>query len=488
MKTLSVILLWIYIIPAGLYSQSPENEDLGKLFIEALNSDSQSYQKELASRIYSKSVINSDGYDKILGMLYQLRKDFAPSEFHHSEINSNLNSNSNSGDSKIIMHVYAKKEGSLMWSDFQFYLEPEPPHKISKLVFIAEVSEPVNLPNGSVNQKETLDWLDAYVQKLNSDTDLSGSILIAKGNDILFEKYFGFSDVERNIPVSASTLFNIASGGKMLTALCIAKLVEDGKIKYSDKLSDYIVGFIKSKDKEFAGNVTIHNLLSHTSGIGEYWNDNTDEEVFRATSINDHLKIVLQTGFESTPGSGFEYRNSNYILLGAIIEKLSGMSYYDFVQKEIFDPAGMASTGFFNYGSTGLAIPLARTDGEINWTEAEHGIKGSSAGGAYSNVRDILKFSNALRNDLIVSRDTFKELIKVQNTGFDSQMKYGYGFIPEKYELENSYGHGGTAAGVNFEFRYFPQQDITLVVFSNQNNGAYDDLKRNSIKLISGMR
>jgi CubicO group peptidase (beta-lactamase class C family) len=115
-------------------------------------------------------------------------------------------------------------------------------------------------------------------------------------------------------------------------------------------------------------------------------------------------------------------------------------------------------------------------------------VRGSSAGGAYTRAVDMLKFSNSLRNYSLVSGATLKNMTTAKNSGLDAGEEYGYGFIIQKTGQETTYGHGGTSQGVNFEFRYFPGQKITLVVFSNQNNGAYDDLKRNTIKLISGAR
>jgi CubicO group peptidase (beta-lactamase class C family) len=383
------------------------------------------------------------------------------------------------------MHIYAKQPDAVMWKDFQMRLEPEPPHKLKSTGFIAEVSEPVTLPNGSIEQKETLDWLSNYLETLKSEYDLYGSILIAKGNKILFEEYYGFADADKKIPITNKTLFNVASGGKMFTALCIAKLVEMNKLSYEDKITKYLKGF---NDESKADNITIHHLLSHTSGIAEYWTGQNDNAVYSATSINDHLQLVLESGFDFEPGTAYQYCNSNFILLGAIIEKVTGKSFYDFVQETVFNPADMKQSGYFNHASVNTAIPLARGENETEWIEAVHGIKGSSGGGAYSNVNDVLKFSNALRNNLIVSKETLKNMISVKNNKMVVTEDYGYGFIIQKFDDELSYGHGGTAKGVNFEFRYFPNSDITFVIFCNQDNGAYDDLKKNAIKLISGDR
>ena len=325
------------------------------------------------------------------------------------------------------------------------------------------------------------------METLKSEYDLYGSILIAEGDKILFEEYYGYADEEKKIPITNRTLFNVASGGKMFTALCISKLVDMNKLKYEDKITKYLNGFA---DSTKASNITIHHLLSHTSGISEYWSGQNDKFVHSATSINDHLTLVYKSGFDFEAGIAYQYCNSNYILLGAIIENVTGKSFYDFVQETIFNSAEMNSSGYFNYALTNCAIPLTRGENETEWVEAVHGIKGSSAGGAYSNTTDILKFSIALQNNKIVSKKTFKNMTNPKNSGIKEPMDfdYGYGFILSNSVQEASYGHGGTTDGVNFEFLYFPRSDITLIIFCNQNNGAYDDLKKNTIKLITGYR
>ena len=136
-----------------------------------------------------------------------------------------------------------------------------------------------------------------------------------------------------------------------------------------------------------------------------------------------------------------------------------------------------------------IVSPLIRSEEKDKWVEVERGKgKGSSAGGSFSNVGDMLKFSFALRSGFIISKETLKNMIAVKNNNMAATEDYGYGFILMNSAQELSYGHGGTAKGANFEFRYFPKYDITLVIFSNQDNGAFDDLKRNAIKLITGDR
>jgi CubicO group peptidase (beta-lactamase class C family) len=482
MNTFSKIFFFLIFFSIILFPQNT-TDDFGGLFIKAINSNSEPEQKEIISNIFSQSAIDEIGLERLVGLVGQLHTNYAPLEYHHSET---LSFNKPEGAS-YIMHIYAKHPGAIMWNDFQMRLDPELPHKFKTIRFIAEVSEPVTLPNGSIENKETLEWLSNYLKQLKSEYDLYGSILIAKGDNILLEKYYGYEDVGKKIPITNKTLFNVASGGKMFTALCIAKLVEENKLKYDDKITKYLSGF---SDQTNAEKITIHNLLSHTSGIAEYWTDENDKAVYSATNINDYLKLVYKSGFDFDAGTKYQYCNSNYILLGAIIEKVTGKSFYNFVQETIFNPAGMNSSGYINHASPNTAMPLTRGTNGADWIEAEHGIKGSSAGGAYSNVEDILKFSDALKNDKIISQKSLVKMITPKNNAVKEAMdfEYGYGFILSKSAQEISYGHGGTAQGVNFEFRYFPRTDVTFVVFCNQNNGAYDDLKKNTVKLITGER
>lgn len=489
MKTLPFIFTFIFCLSNLSYTQHPtkltdknsQEQDIGSLFVEGVNTISAARQKELVPKVFSKALIDSKGVDALQQLLAKFHNSYAPLEYHHSEIKQR-----NVVGSNILMHLYAKKQGAVMYQDFQFYLENLISKKINKLMFIAEVSEPISLPNGSIDQKETIDWLNSYVEKLNNEYDLSGCLLIAQGDQVLYEKGFGFADVDRKKKLNSNSLFSMASGGKMFTALAIAKLVEENRISYSDKITKYISGF---SDNSMADNISIHHLLSHTSGVAQYWWGQESEEFKNAKTINDHLKMVLNVGITKEAGVEYEYNNSNFILLGAIIEKVTGKDYFVIINELVFQKARMKASGFFSKERKDLVTPFLRS--KVNtkeWVSAIPGNgKGSSAGGSYTSAMEMLKFSMALKKELIVSKSSLATMVSQQNT-ISKDEQYGYGFILEKYDNQISYGHGGTSKGVNFEFRYFPSLDITLVVFSNQDNGAYDDLKRNTIKLITGAR
>jgi CubicO group peptidase (beta-lactamase class C family) len=271
----------------------------------------------------------------------------------------------------------------------------------------------------------------------------------------------------------------------MFTALAISQLVAAEKLTYQDSL---IKSFPDFPRREFAEMATIHHLLSHTSGIGEFWTDEYEKHRHEIKTLQDYLPWIYQAGINFEPGKEFHYSNSNFLLAGLIIEQASGTDYYDYVRQNIYQPLGMtASDSYFrDDGKAGLAAPLKR-EGQ-GWVVANQGLRGSSAGGGYSTTRDMLKFVRGLVAGKILSKESLNTLLTSKTRGLSEAFDYGYGFTLSNVGNVPAYGHGGITSGVNFELRYFPQLDITLVLFCNQDNGAYDDLRKNIIKLITAAR
>lgn len=456
---------------------------LGSRFIEAVNSGDAALQEAIAKEVYAPAALEKIGVQRLVAHFQNLHQRYAPLGYHHSD---QLEFAKPSGTT-YVLHIYARKQGEVMWADFQFYLEPSPPHRIDQMVFVAEVAEPIALPNGSIEQRETLDWLNGYIEKLERENELSGSILIKKGSKTLFEKHWGTAD-EAGRAIDRSTLFGLASGSKMFTALAVLQLEERGKLKVSDPLTKYFPDF---PNRAWAEKTTLHHLLSHTSGIGEYWTSKNEPVMMTLTDWHQYLPLIYKEGFKHEPGTESAYSNSNFMLLGKVIELASDEDFYTYVEKNILQKAGMASSGYFDQADPKLPIaqPFARKEGG-GWQPARRVKKGkgSPAGGCISNATDMDLFCKALKNNELISPTTLKKMTTDYNVGMKDAQPYGYGFILERYGQEATFGHGGTAGGVNFEFRYFPRMDIALLVFNNQNNGAYDDLKRNTLKLISGVR
>ena len=458
-------------------------EDQGRQLVEAINTGDEARRTRIVREVFLAASLAEGREPTVLAQLGRLRADLGTLEFHHAEAVAF----GDGASARVSLHVYAKSGKDGGWRDLQLRLDPTPPHRIQNLVFIASVTEPVYLPNGDVTSAETLEWLGGYIDKLAAEDDLSGGLLLAHGDDILFEREFGFADTARRHPLTPATRFSLASGGKMFTAVAIASLVEQGALHFTDTLDKVLPAVAK---EPFASRITLAHLLSHTSGIGEYWNADYEAHARDLGTLSDFLPFVLDAGIDFPAGEQFRYSNSNYILLGLVLEAVTGRTYDEVLAERVRDPADMKESGLlrFDDADPGQAVRFVR-DGK-RWAPVPGGGRGSSAGGALATTHDMLRFARALAGGRLVSKSMLAEMTTSRTAGLPaSSMAYGYGFeIGTSPRETGSFGHGGIARGVNFELRYFPESDITLIAFSNQDNGAYDDLRKNTTRLVTGER
>jgi len=385
------------------------------------------------------------------------------------------------------LHVFARSGADGRWRDFQIELAPDPPHRLARLIFVADVAEPVYLPNGEIKDPSTLEWLHGYVDRLAADEDLSGALLIAAGDSVIFERYFGSADSARSVPCSNRTRFNLGSGNKMFTALAIALLVAEGRLSFETTLDRF---FPDHPEPDWARRATVGSLLSHTSGAAEYWTAETAAELRALSTMGEIRDLIWRAGVDFAPGEGCRYSNSNYVLAGLIVEAVSGQDYHEFVRERIYAPCGLTDTDTFVMDGTVPDLAMQLTGRPGAWIPAEHGRRGSAAGGGFSTPRDILRFSRALLRGEIVAPSMLAEMTRSHTAQIaECDLDAGYGFLLEKSPGGvRSFGHGGIARGVNFEYRYYPAFDITLVAFSNQDNRAYDTLPQTASRLITGDR
>ena len=329
-------------------------------------------------------------------------------------------------------------------------------------------------------EQEILSFLQKHTKKAVAKDHFSGVVLFAKGDKILFQEAHGLTDRETNRANTLNTKFNLASASKMFTAVAIAQLYEEGKLSLSDPIGKFLdTAWISS---DVGTRVKVEHLLLHTAGFGMYW-----DEFFKykdsLLTINDFQKIVSDTlAFE--PGSKFEYSNTGFILLGAIIEKITGQSYDDYIQKHIFDPCGMQSTGLFRQDQLkeDMAVGYFRDEedkGKLKNNLHLHGLKGASAGGGWSTASDMHRFLLALRSDKLIKKQT-RELFWTPSPCYAG---YAYGF-----QLSQEWvGHTGGFPGIEAFIHYFPQPDYVLIILSNYYDSAvplYDDTEKFLTELI----
>jgi CubicO group peptidase (beta-lactamase class C family) len=318
---------------------------------------------------------------------------------------------------------------------------------------------------------EFVQELDAYLET-NTEKDLfSGVVLVAREGKPIFKKAFGMADRERNISNQMNTRFCIGSMNKMFTAVAIAQLVEQGKLSYDDLIGKYLgAEWILP---EVGEKVKISHLLSHTSGIAEFLTDEliiSSADIYR--TLEDHKPIVNALSLTFEPGTRWAYCNTGFVLLGAIIEKVSGKNYPDYIKEHIYGPADMDNTIDFDRNKTlpNLAMGYNKIlgEGKAIWRKTAFAgkINGSPSGGGFSTVDDLLRFAEALRLDLLISSES-KELLMSVKPGLSS-MDYGYGFIIESSsKLGRVVGHGGVNFGVSSNFRMFVDKGYTMIILSN---------------------
>jgi CubicO group peptidase (beta-lactamase class C family) len=377
-----------------------------------------------------------------------------------------------------LVFVYCKHAKGGAWQNYQFRVAAADAHRL-QLVFRAVAIEPVEPPDAALASAETRRWLDGLESRLEAQQPFSGVAVVRSRGTEAFRVVKGVADAAKSLPVTRDTRFGMASGSKMFTAVAILQLAQAGKLSLTDPLVKHLPRF---PNQDFAKRATIHQLLTHTAGAGNYWDDAYEKEWDRITELPQMLPFVL-AHLEASPPTEPSYSNSGFILLGLVVEAVSGQSYYDYVRKHVLDPAGMRATGFPVRGDStpGAALPYEpeMDAGAVKpgvYVPVTLGARGSSAGGASTTVDDLLRFVEALRGGVLLD-DAHLELMTrghVPYGGVDSW--YGYGTIVDKDRGVLSWGHGGMARGTQFELKVYAERDAVLVVMSNYNTIAGPEL------------
>ena len=310
--------------------------------------------------------------------------------------------------------------------------------------------------------------IDRKLDELAQKDEFSGVALIAKGGAPVWQKAYGMQDREKKIPVNLETRFRLGSMPKMFTSVAIAQLVEAGKLRFTDNLADVWPDY---PNKDVAQKVTIHHLLTHTSGLGDIFGPAFFEKKDALRDLADYLPLFVDKPLQFQPGSKWSYSNAGYIVLGLIVEKLSGQSYYDYVQQHIYEPAGMMNSG--NTPKTeqpeNLAIGYTKfRSAELAPNFETLPYRGMSAGGGESNAGDLLRFASALRSYKLLSRE-MTELIttgKVEDQP-GSGGKYAYGFGERIVDGRRFVGHNGGAPGMNAELSMLWNEGYDVIVLAN---------------------
>lgn len=325
--------------------------------------------------------------------------------------------------------------------------------------------------------------IEEVIEELQSKVDFSGVVILQNGDGHAETASFGYANRTDLLKNSLETRFGIASGCKLFTAIAICQLVEEGRLTFDTRLKDCL----DIEFPSFSEEITIHHLLTHTSGIPDYFDedvmDNFEElwikrPMYHIRSLKDFLPMFQNEKMKSTPGESFHYNNAGYILLGLIVEQASGMEFTEYVQERIFNKAGMIDSGYFSFDALPSNTALGYIDlPDGSWKTNIYSlpVKGGSDGGAYVTVEDMSKLWKALFSQLLLSEETLHKLLtpQVNETGY-----YGYGvWIKKQDDQIQKYHVMGYDPGVSFHSAYYPASKTIAVVCSNKSSGAFDIMK-----------
>ncbi len=358
-----------------------------------------------------------------------------------------------------------KEKDSDQFARITVEVEPEAPHRITKMDLWA-IRRPAEFAIPRVSENEAVVSLKQHLETDTAADRFSGAALVAKNGKIIFSGAYGLADREKKTPNQLNTQFRIGSMNKMFTAVSILQLVQAGKIQLNDPFGKYLTDYA---NKDASSKVTIHQLLTHTGGTGDIFGPDFDARRLELRTLQDYVKLYEKRPLLFEPGSRWEYSNFGFILLGAVIEKVSGQSYYDYVREHVFKPAGMDSTASLAEDQT---VPRRSVGymkpGPGPWKPNTDTLpyRGTSAGGGYSTVEDLYAFATALEAHKLLDAEHTKLLVtgKVDTPGGG---KYAYGFDEHDESGMMCYGHGGGAPGMNGDLKICPPAGYVIAVLAN---------------------
>ncbi len=327
---------------------------------------------------------------------------------------------------------------------------------------------PIILITGCTMSNE--EKIDEIFNEYNKPDMPGAAVMVVKNGEIIFEKGYGLSNVEKNQPVTGATNFRLASVTKQFTAMAILMLIDRGQLKLETTLKE-----IFPKFPDYGKNIKIKNLLQHTSGLIDY-EDLISDTVTVQVKDKDVLDLIMQT--DSTyfqPGSQHRYSNTGYALLALTVEKISGKQFRDFLRDNIFQPLGMDNTVAFEKNinevkNRALGYSIKNNIVELTDQSTTSAVLGD--GGIYSSLNDLYKWDQALYTGKLIDKKYLDESWTRGMTTNGVEFPYGFGWRLEKYhDIEVVYHTGSTRGFRNIIYR-MPEKKFTIVILTNRDAGS----------------
>jgi D-alanyl-D-alanine carboxypeptidase len=443
-------------------------------FVQALNSNDNSQIEEFIKTSHHPQVLAQVPMSALVARWLTVHAQSGPVE---PKVFKSLSANT--------AIVWTRGSVTQIWVGFQFFFEKQEPHRIT---MIARDSGPMAPPEfrlaratspGSLARKMTL-----YLDAIQRGGYFSGSILIAHNGKPILRRGIGMANSSAAIPNRPDTIYNIASLSKMFASVAVAQLVEKGLVSYNDPLSK----FIPEYPKHIADQVTIHNLLTHTSGIELDDIPEFNARLRAARSVKDFIDAQIEffpkiEGFKDFKRPvDFNYSNEGYALLARIVEVASGDDYYAYLEKNILHRAKMTNTIYRhepNVPTSSVATGYTNQDPKTGATQLgpmrevrilDVGFAAPS-GGLHSTVDDLLRFSNGLIDAKFLSKQA-SSLLWQPHVREANGRSYGYGFSVVESEAGERIGHSGANMGFSSRFDHYPKSGYTVIVLSNRDRAA----------------
>ena len=445
------------------HSDGPAASRLKEL-IQAVESGSPTEIRTFIREAYAPEVLRRNNEDRVVQWyraMYDRSRGFAVDSLHATQTEA---------------AALLRSELTGLWEQLSVRVEPEPPHRL--LDFASFAIEPPKHPlsAGEVGDAQRVREIERIAGTLAEHNLFSGVVLVAKDDSILYLGAFGEADKEHGTPIQPDTRFGLASITKTFVTVAIAKLVEEGKLSWEDPLGKFFPDFPVAGARE---RVRIEHLVTHTSGLRDftgYCRRNPCPETYR--SIDDFVHVAALAQEDDSllyePGTRSIYTNANFSLLAGIIERTSGQPFYEYIQENIFRPAGMEDTDLSEPGRLPERLAIgydkqytdedARFVGEPPRSDPYDGYPAPFAG-ANSTARDLLRFADALRSGTVLRPKTAEVLFSPKPEA--GNWGYGFDILDEERGLV---GHGGSWVGQSNSLDLFTGSGYTSVILSNYTN------------------
>jgi CubicO group peptidase (beta-lactamase class C family) len=356
---------------------------------------------------------------------------------------------------------------------------------IAALLVLASVS-PAAAQRSTITREAYRSRADSLVYLYLAETKApSAAFAVIRGKDTLAYGAHGLANIDAWRAPTAATVYEIGSLTKQFTSAAIMKLAEQGKLRLDDDLSKYVPQFPLQGKK-----VTIRHLLNHTSGIHSY----TSSPAWRSTwseplSPDAIVKFVAADTYDFAPGSAYRYNNTGYVLLGMVIEKVTGKKYATYLEEQFFQPLGLRSTSYCptKTSDPGFALGYSRgPNGPVRapFLDLSHPF---SAGALCSTVGDFVKWQRALDGGKVVSPASYALMSTADTLNDGSRINYGFGLIPGDVNGHKAVSHTGGIHGFSTVAHYVYDDDLSVVVFTNYDGGGPSALAQNLLRIAYGV-